>query len=108
MTQPTDRPGIDQLTSDMLDQLYADLDWAREQTLAAQQEATAAATRAERAEATLTAVRALHAPVQYSKQTICGHCSGYGGGSCDNSPEPHPCPTVAVLDQRGQTPKETT
>lgn len=57
MTQPTDRPGIDQLTSDMLDQLYADLDWAREQTLAAQQETTEAATRAERAEATLTAVR---------------------------------------------------
>lgn len=29
MTQPTDRPGINELTSDQLDRLYAELDEAR-------------------------------------------------------------------------------
>lgn len=53
-------------------------------------------------------VRKLHAPVDYRGRPICGHCSGYGGGSCDSGPQDHPCPTVAVLDQQGQTPKETT
>lgn len=39
-----------------ISQLYADLDWARRQALAAQQEATEAVTRAERAEAALANV----------------------------------------------------
>ncbi|RSS59840.1 alanine-zipper protein [Streptomyces sp. WAC01280] len=52
MTQPTpdSRHTVDNLTSDQLDQLQADLAWAREQTRAAQQEATDAVTRAEAAE----------------------------------------------------------
>lgn len=49
----TDRPRLDDLTDDKLDQLYADLDWAREQILTAQQETTDAVTRAEKAEAEL-------------------------------------------------------
>lgn len=98
MTQPTDRPGIDHLTSDMLDQLYADLDWAREQTLAAQQEATEVVTRAERAEATLNAVRKLHDRWECDAN-VCAVCvDGYG------NPVSYPCPTIAVLDQHGQTP----
>ena len=52
----------------------------------------------EQAEAAIARVRALHAPVQYGKWTICGHCSGYGGGSCDNGAEPHPCATLRALD----------
>ena len=58
-------------------------------------------TRAEQAEAAIERVRALHSPVQYGKQAICGHCSGYGGGSCDSGPQPHPCPTIAALDATG-------
>ncbi|MFD3636334.1 hypothetical protein, partial [Streptomyces sp. NPDC058664] len=97
MTQPTDQPGIDQLTSDQLDQLYARLATAEREA----DEAIAAAAhltrligkRAAKAEATLAAVRKLHAPVNHRGRTICGHCSGYGGGSCDNGPQGHPCPT---------------
>ncbi|MEU3903280.1 hypothetical protein AB0F20_05625 [Streptomyces goshikiensis] len=44
-----------------LDQLYGDLDWTREQLLAAQQEATGAVTRAKQAEAGLAEERALSA-----------------------------------------------
>lgn len=60
MTQPAaaSRHTVDSITDDQLDQLQADLAWAREQTLAAQQETTDAVTRAERAEAALNAVRA--------------------------------------------------
>lgn len=108
MTQPTDRPGIDDLTSDGLDALYGERDLSR--SLLAKVRETSAQLinreqlRADRAEATLAAVRKLHAPVNHRGRTICGHCSGYGGGSCDNGPQGHPCPTIAVLDQYGQTP----
>jgi hypothetical protein len=102
---PASRHTVDSLTDDELQQLYDDLAWAREQTLAAQQEATEAVTRAEaaeqraeRAEAALNAVRALHASVQYGKQTICGRCSGYADGSCDNGSHLYPCATVQALD----------
>ncbi|MFD3634890.1 hypothetical protein, partial [Streptomyces sp. NPDC058664] len=107
MTQPTDRPGIDQLTSDQLDQLYAERDWWHQAYLASrdyedrrtaerdqfQRERNEQHARADKAEAALTAVRKLHAPVNHRGRTICGHCSGYGGGSCDNGPQGHPCPT---------------
>ncbi|MFD3333557.1 hypothetical protein ACFWV1_13055 [Streptomyces sp. NPDC058700] len=124
----TDRPGIDDLTSDMLDQLYGDLDWAREQTLAAQQEATASATRlerteaerdmlgretdrlrkdwvemrtrAEKAEATLTAVREL---VTRANQAHAADDSDYGTGKYNLASR-----LLAVLDQHGQTTKELT
>ena len=44
-------------------------------------------------------VRDLHAPVDYRGRPICGHCSGHGGGSCDNGPQPYPCDTIAALDE---------
>lgn len=52
MTQPApaSRHTVDSLTDDELTRLYDDLDWAREQTRAAQQETTDAVTRAEKAE----------------------------------------------------------
>ena len=66
MTQPTDRPGIEDLTSDRLDQLYDEL-WHLRLAQAGADLALQAAcrmtdeqrARADRHEATLTAVRAL-------------------------------------------------
>jgi hypothetical protein len=52
----------------------------------------------ERAEAALDRVRALHHPVEYRGQTICAHCSAWGGNSTDNAPEPYPCDTLRALD----------
>ncbi|MHA4774739.1 hypothetical protein L1085_009575 [Streptomyces sp. MSC1_001] len=64
MTQPTDRPGIDDLTSDMLDQLYDDRDRYEAERDSIQRIHAALAeqarkhhARAEQAEATLDAVR---------------------------------------------------
>ena len=45
-------------------------------------------------------VRDLHAPVDYRGRPICGHCSGHGGGSCDNGPQPYPCDTITALDEQ--------
>ena len=45
-------------------------------------------------------VRDLHAPVDYRGRPICGHCSGHGGGSCDNGPQPYPCATLDALDEQ--------
>ena len=185
MTQPTDRPGIDELTSDRLDQLYDELwhlrlaqagadlalqaacrktDEQRERAdkaaaevermkllvaassedgqavrMAAQYAERAiengeraekaeaerahavriarsaafdtakaltaqllADQRAEQAEATLTAVRKLHDRWECDAN-VCAVCvDGYG------TPVSYPCPTTLVLDQHGQTPKETT
>jgi hypothetical protein len=103
VTQPTDRPGIDHITSDGLDTLYAERDAAQAELAENTGVLQALRRHRDQAEATLTAVRELHAPVQYRQQTICGHCSGYGGGSCDNGTHLYPCDTVAVLDQHGQT-----
>lgn len=44
-------------------------------------------------------IRALHRPVRYGDLIICGHCSGYGDGSCDNPPEIYPCPTIKILEK---------
>ncbi|MFJ8301572.1 hypothetical protein ACIQ9R_37485 [Streptomyces sp. NPDC094447] len=87
MTATPDRPGIDQLTSDQLDRLYARLD------------------KAERAEATLTAVRKLHRPANdWSWKTFgCDH-GGAHTQLCSRCKTCYPCATVAVLDQHGQTP----
>ncbi|WP_282695470.1 hypothetical protein [Streptomyces sp. CC208A] len=79
---------------------------AHETSNRSEAERARAVQRAERAEAALNAVRALHAPVQYGKWTICGHCSGYGDGSCDNGAEPHPCATLRALDTH-TTPTDT-
>jgi hypothetical protein len=90
---------------DGIGQLYADLAWWKR--LAQDARATEAKRtterdeqqqRAGRAEAALNAVRALHRPVEYDGQTICGHCSGYADDSTDNPPQPHPCPTLRALD----------
>ena len=101
----TTRPRVAQLTDDMLDQLYAERDqlairvWnAEDASTAWERKADEQQARAEQAEAAIARVRALHTPVQYGKWTICGHCSGYGGGSCDNGAEPHPCATLRALD----------
>lgn len=161
MTQAPDRPGIDQITSDGLDQLYERLDAAEREA----DEAVAAAAhlarlvgkrsekaernaekqsrraqgaetelrtlrcglrangadptqiqnlwaqihlrnrqwreekqRAERAEATLNAVRALHDRWEHDAN-VCAVCvDGYG------TPVLYPCPTTRILDQHGQTP----
>ena len=50
------------------------------------------------ANAAIERVRALHRPVQYRGRPICVECSGYGGSTCDNGPQPHPCPTITALD----------
>lgn len=110
MTQPTDRPGINHLTSDGLDDLYREIDTLRAvcegnkrhvQIVIA--DLDAALTRAERAEATIECVRALHARNAHTGD--CEHCSAR---DYPDYAVPHPCPTAAALDQHGQTPKETT
>ncbi|WP_030319655.1 hypothetical protein [Streptomyces flavochromogenes] len=83
---------------DGIQQLHAELDRLTALAVRASDRAIENGQRADRAEAALDAVRALHASVQYGKWTICGHCSGYGGGSCDNGAEPHPCATIRALD----------
>ncbi|MEV4966675.1 hypothetical protein AB0886_05325 [Streptomyces sp. NPDC024062] len=54
--------------------------------------------RATKAMAAVTRVRALHAPTSHNGRTICIDCSGYADGSTDNGPAPYPCPTIAALD----------
>ncbi|MFB7592377.1 hypothetical protein [Streptomyces sp. NPDC056169] len=99
--QSTDRPGIDQLTSDQLDQLYAERDHAVRVARSAARDAAkalndqlAAEERAERAEATLTAIRARHE--RNPEADYCALCSNHGDITW-------PCATMAVLDQHGQT-----
>lgn len=116
MTQPTNRPGIDDLTSDQLDQLYVERDWWHQAYLASrdyedrrtaerdqfQRERNEQHARADKAEAALTAIRKLHERWD-ADPANCAHCvDGYG------TPIRYPCPTLAVLDQHGQTTKEPT
>lgn len=63
--------------------------------------------RADRADAAIERVRALHHPVPspYGDRTICADCSGYGGDSCDNTPQSHPCPTIRALDSQEPQPE---
>jgi hypothetical protein len=95
MTQPTDRPGINDLTSDQLDRLYARLSNAERElarltdmAIRYSDRAIENGERAEKAEATLTAVR-----------DVLAHWDGsdvaYGHFATR---------TRAVLDQHGQTP----
>lgn len=134
MTQPTDRPGIDELTSDRLDQLYDELwhlrlaqagaDLALQAACRMTDEQRERAEQAEadlarydevqgemnenainltralaRAEVTLTAVRDLHE--RNPEADYCAVCSNHGDITW-------PCATIAVLDQHGQTTKEST
>lgn len=113
MTQPTDRLGIDQLTSDMLDQLYDEL-WHLRLAQAGADLALQAAcrmteeqrVRADRAEAAITAVRKLHQPQPdgsgFPDSHQCTTCSQNGGDGYQYL-VPYPCPTVAVLGQHDQT-----
>ncbi|KUJ65415.1 hypothetical protein [Streptosporangium amethystogenes] len=100
----TRRPRVDQLTDDMLDQLYADLDALKaitagycghcgrgdcsptaDQWLEQRQ-------RAEQAEAAIARVRALHSRWEYD-QNDCSVCV-----DCYGAPVPYPCPTLRALD----------
>ena len=99
--QAPDRPGLDQLTSDQLDRLYAELDelllivrMKDGMHRSAEGDVATLHARAERAEATLTAVRKLAQQWQ----------SGMRPG------ESHPAARAVLdlLDQHGRTPKETT
>ncbi|MGW6566463.1 hypothetical protein [Streptomyces sp. NPDC054975] len=77
------RHTVDSITSDALDQLYADLNWAREQLLAAQQETTDAVTRAERAEAAVERVRAELDAIDRDRARLDDDCDAFGGGYAD-------------------------
>lgn len=51
----------------------------------------------------LTAVRALHQPMQRGPFTICGHCSGWDGKwRCLGVVTDYPCPTLRALDGEQQ------
>ncbi|GAA2457153.1 helix-turn-helix transcriptional regulator [Streptomyces macrosporus] len=55
--------------------------------------------RAERAEAAVERVRALHQPLTRAGTTCCAHCSGWDGRfRCHGVVTPWPCPTLAALD----------
>lgn len=88
------RPGIDHITSDQLDQLYARGDTYRDAWHTARDRARKERRRAERAEATLTAVRALHE--RDPEADYCDVCSNHGDITW-------PCATIAALDQHDQT-----
>lgn len=96
MTATPDRPGIDQLTSDQLDQLYAERDALRAQlasrTVLLEGNLTWQTQRAERAEAAIARVRALHSRWEYDANDCSVCVDSYG------TPRPYPCPTVAALD----------
>ncbi|MEU8555927.1 hypothetical protein AB0C80_18325 [Streptomyces anthocyanicus] len=54
--------------------------------------------RAQRAEAAIARVRALHRPVDHRGVLICAECSGYDGLSTDNSPCGYEyCPTLLAI-----------
>lgn len=98
MTQPTDRPGIDDLTSDMLDRLYAERDHAVRIARSAAFDTAKALTaqmlaeqRADNAEATLTAVRKLAT----NMRDWDGHEPAVDRWATD---------ILDALDQHGQTP----
>jgi hypothetical protein len=95
VTQPTDRPGINHLTSDQLDRLYGRLDYLAGYAATLETYATEQRESAERAEATLAAVRALHE--RDPEADYCVVCSNHGDITW-------PCATVAVFYQHGQTP----
>jgi hypothetical protein len=104
----TDRIRLDDLTSDALDALYAELAEAREQLRLVDgmrrqdlDSAAAAIQRAEHAEAALARVRDLHQPMQRGPFTICGHCSGWDGRRCLGVVTDYPCPTLTALDEPG-------
>ncbi|MBX9425469.1 hypothetical protein [Streptomyces lateritius] len=102
MTQPTDRPGIDQLTSDMLDQLYDEL-WHLRLAQAGADLALQAAcrmteeqrARAEKAQAAITAVRD-----ECMARLENRHSHQFRRDQCEA--------ILAVLDQHDQTTKEPT
>ena len=83
------RHTADHITGDQLDQLYGWLTTARAVARAEQK-------RAERAEAALNAVRALHQRYRSPLTDdfdCCAHCNRIA-----NDLAPYPCPTLAALD----------
>lgn len=100
MTQPTDRPGINDLTSDQLDALYGERDLSRH-LLAKVRETSAQLInreqlRADQAEATLAAVRAELTAID---RDVRGKSPVALAGIRHTSSR-----IRAVLDQHGQTP----
>ncbi|MER6098385.1 hypothetical protein ABT154_21505 [Streptomyces sp. NPDC001728] len=101
MTQTPDRPGIDHLTSDGLDQLYGERDLTRH-LLAKVRETSAELInreqlRAERAEATLTAVRAELGAIEQGHKHLDCECEAEASAAVIAR-------ILTVLDQHGQTP----
>ncbi|MFK3734044.1 hypothetical protein ACI2LJ_27685 [Streptomyces sp. NPDC088090] len=112
MTGPSSnpRPHVDQLTDDMLDQLYAERDTYRDAWHSAKDRVRKHNTRAELAEAdrdgwreraqgyqaAIARVRALHEQYRFGGDETtdyCAHCNQISGGWV-----PYPCPTLRALD----------
>lgn len=133
MTQPTDRPDINHLTSDMLDQLYAERDryrtaWtsARARTQAHQEgtlrhvaDRDSWKSWTKKAESQLAALKRAHVALaeQAAKDqaTLTAVRKLHDRWECDanvcavcvdgyGNPVSYPCPTTRLLDQYGQTP----
>lgn len=54
---------------------------------------------AERTEAAVARVRALHQPFPYSGQQLCAECCASAGQHPDSTPTSWPCPTISALDE---------
>ncbi|MFF8679525.1 hypothetical protein ACF07F_16600 [Streptomyces sp. NPDC015237] len=99
----SDRIALDDLTSDQLDQLYADLDRYEEVVGELNETNTGLARRAARAEAAVARARALHRRNEHTGD--CEHCSAR---DYPNYAVPHPCDTVRALGEPAPAATEAT
>lgn len=99
----TDRIPLDHLTSDALDQLYDRLEFTEGAVSRMRDRAEVAGVRAERAQAAIARVRALHRRNEHTG--TCEHCSQR---DYPDYAVPSPCPTVQALDEPGPAHTDTT
>lgn len=105
----TERLNANTIDDDALDALYAE----RDALLAGLDQTAADAARhrwcpmrengillrAERAEAAIERVRALHQPMERGGFVICSHCSGWNGVRCLGLVRDYPCDTLIAVDE---------
>ena len=90
--QRTDERRLSREYAAEVERLRAEVELGDRAVLAAVDQGIA---RAEKAEATIASVRALHAPYEYVSGIGCAECWDCGG----DEPVPHPCSTIRALDE---------
>ncbi|MFC7983836.1 hypothetical protein [Streptomyces sp. NPDC057336] len=95
----TIRHTVDSITSDALDALYDQLDAAKRERREAAQLSHRYRNDAERAEAAIARVRALHRRNEHT-----GDCEPCSASDYPDYAVPHPCPTIRALDDQQPAP----